>query len=318
MDKILAGLVEIPVSPASKMEKIQAQSELVAPGEKDGEEETVESAAAKKKRKKKDRDKKVDASSVEAKEDKQENPISEPSQPKNKDVNVKVVEKKVPKHVREMQEVLARRKVAEERKKKEEEERMRKEEEERRIEEEREREAEEIRQKRKIRRMEKKQEGRLLTAKQKREAAKNEAYKNKVLIDAGDLLVADKNGDSSKRPIYGNKKKLACKRANNSASIQMKGDVLETKENHAEEPGTLHELASVEDKRVGIIESVDTKDKHEVVDDVSQENGDEEDVWDAKTNFTIEGDSDDKEEKPQHVVKKELKDTASEAHDSGQ
>lgn len=41
-------------------------------------------------------------------------------------------------------------------------------------------------------------------------------------------------------------------------------------------------------------------------------------MWDAKTNFTIEGDSDDKEEKPQHVVKKELKDTASEAHDSGQ
>ncbi|XP_006306668.2 LOW QUALITY PROTEIN: eukaryotic translation initiation factor 5B [Capsella rubella] len=312
LDKILA---ELPVSPVSKVEKIQALSELVGPGEKDGEEQTVESSAAKKKRKKKDREKKLAASFLEAKEDKQDNPISEPSQSKKKVVNFKVAEKKVPKHVREKQEILARRKEAEERKKKEEEERLRKEEEERRIEEEREREAEEIRQKRKIRRMEKKQEGGILTAKQKREAAKNEAYKNKVLTDAGDVLFADKNDGSSKRPIYSNKNKSSCKKSNNSASVQMKGDV-ETKGNLTEEPGTLHELVSVEGKRVGIIESVDTEEKHEVV-DVSKKNGDEEDVWDAKTNFTIEVDSDDKEEKPQPVVKKELKDTASKAHDSG-
>ncbi|XP_019091955.1 PREDICTED: eukaryotic translation initiation factor 5B-like [Camelina sativa] len=95
----------------------------------------------------------------------------------------------------------------------------------------------------------------------------------------------------------------------------MKGDV-ETKENHAEEPGTLHESVSVDDKSVGIIESVDTEEKHRAF-DVSQENGDEEDVWDVKTNFTIEGDPNDEEEKPQPVVKKELKDTASKAHDSG-
>lgn len=273
----------------------------------------VESFTAKKKKKKKDKGKKADAS-VEAKEDKLENSISEP---KKKDVKVKVAEKKVPKHVREKQEILARRKEAEERKKKEEEERLRKEEEERRIEEEREREAEEIRQRRKLRKMEKKQEGLILTAKQKREAAKNEAFRKRVLTDAGSLLVADKNGDPSRRPIYGNKNKSACIKANDSASVQMKGDV-ETKDNHAaDKPGTLHELVSVDDKKVGIIESVDTEEKYESV-DVSHENGDEEDVWDAKTNFTIRGDSDDEEEKHHPVFKKELNDTASKAHDSGQ
>ncbi|CAH8253045.1 unnamed protein product [Arabidopsis lyrata] len=277
----------------------------------------VESFTAKKKKKKKDKGKKADASvansSVEAKEDKLENSISEP---KKKDVKVKVAEKKVPKHVREKQEILARRKEAEERKKKEEEERLRKEEEERRIEEEREREAEEIRQRRKLRKMEKKQEGLILTAKQKREAAKNEAFRKRVLSDAGSLLVADKNGEPSRRPIYGNKNKSACIKANDSASVQMKGDV-ETKDNHAaDKPGTLHELVSVDDKKVGIIESVDTEEKYESV-DVSHENGDEEDVWDAKTNFTIRGDSDDEEEKHQPVFKKELNDTASKAHDSG-
>ncbi|KAG7597798.1 Translation protein beta-barrel domain superfamily [Arabidopsis suecica] len=297
-----------------KVEKTVAQPSADGAGDKDGEEKTVESFTAKKKKKKKDKGKKADASvansSVEAKGDKQENSISEP---KKKDVKVKVAEKKVPKHVREMQEIIARRKEAEERKKKEEEERLRKEEEERRIEEEREREAEEIRQKRKIRKMEKKQEGLILTAKQKREAAKNEAFRKRVLTDAGSLLVADKNGDSSKRPIYGNKNKSACKKANDSASVQMKGDV-GTKENHAaDEPGTLHDLVSVDDKRVGIIES---EEAHESV-DVSQENGNEEDVWDAKTNFTIKGDSDDEEEKTQHVFKNELNDTASKAHDSG-
>ncbi|CAL9215753.1 unnamed protein product [Arabidopsis halleri] len=297
-----------------KVEKIVAQPSADGASDKDGEEKTVESFTAKKKKKKKDKGKKADAfvanSSVEAKEDKQENSISEP---KKKDVKAKVAEKKVPKRVREMQEILARRKEAEERKKKEEEERLRKEEEERRIEEEREREAEEIRQKRKIRKMEKKQEGLILTAKQKREAAKNEAFRKRVLTDAGSLLVADKNFDSSKRPIYGNKNKSACRKVNDSASVQMKGDV-ETKENHAAgEPGNLHDLVSVDDKRVGIIES---EEAHESV-DVSQENGDEEDVWDAKTNFTIKGDSDDEEEKTQHVFKNELNDTASKAHDSG-
>ncbi|KAG7647070.1 Transcription factor GTP-binding domain [Arabidopsis thaliana x Arabidopsis arenosa] len=313
-DKILAQHgITTTFSTGPEAEIALAQPEQVASADgavdKDGEEKTVESATAKKKKKKKDKDKKANASlaisSVEAKEDRQG----------KKDVKIKVAEKKVPKHVREKQETLARWKEAEERKKKEEEERLRKEEEERRIEEEREREAEEIRQKRKIRKMEKKQEGLILTAKQKRDAAKNEAFRKRVLTDAGSLLVADKNGDSSKRPIYGNKNKLACKKANDPASVQAKGDG-ETKENHAaDEPCTLPDLVSVEDRRVGIIESVDTEETHESV-DVSQENGDEEDVWDAKTNFTIKGDSDDEEEKPQPVFKKGLKDTASKAHDS--
>lgn len=323
-DKILAEFGETPVSPIPKVEKIQARPEKVAPaddaGVKDGEEEIIESAAAKKRKKKKDKKAAISlaTSSVEAGENKQENSTSEPSQPKKKDAKGKVVEKKVPKHVREMKEILARWQEAEQRRKKEEEEKLRKEEEKHRIQEEKEREAEEIRQKRKMRekekRQKKKQHGELLTAKQKTKALKKEAFNNMVLPDAGSLLVADRNGDSSKRrPIYGNNKKSARGKANDSVSV-------ETKEKNAEEPGTLHEMNSADDEGIHIMESVDTSDKHEAV-DVTQENGDEKDEWDAKSldsiDFNIKGDSDDKAEETQPVVKKELKDTASNAHDSG-
>ncbi|KAJ4871689.1 eukaryotic translation initiation factor 2 (eIF-2) family protein [Raphanus sativus] len=266
LDKILAELGITPVSPA--------QPELVAPadGSKDeGEEETVLSVSAKKRKKKKDKDKdkKVSASSMEeAKE--------EPSQH----------QKKVPKHVLEMQEMVARRKEAEEMKKKEEEEKFRKEEEERRMQEEREREAEEIKQKRKMRAKEKlqkkKQEGGILTEKQKRD----KAFKNKILSDAGMLLASDKNSDSSKRPVYGNKRKPARGKANDSAS---------------EVVPTLHEGDSTE---------LDKK----------QEAGDEEDDWEAKSDDSVDimGDyDDDGEDVPWLVVKKEIKETASKAHCSG-
>ncbi|KAG2319615.1 hypothetical protein Bca4012_054139 [Brassica carinata] len=265
LDKILAELGITPVSPA--------QPEVVAPsdgGSKDVEEETVLSSSAKKRKKKKDKDKKVSDSSMEAKE--------EPSQP----------QKKVPKHILEMQEMVARRKEAEETKKKEEEEKLRKEEEERRMEEEREREAEEIRQKRKMRAKEKlqkkKQEGGILTEKQKRD----KAFKNKVLSDAGMLLVADKNSDTSKqRPVYGNKRKPARAIANDSASVLVKDDV-ETNQNHAD----------MEKK---------------------QEAGDEEDDWEALSDDSVDiiGDYGDGEDVPWLVVKKEIKETASKAQCSG-
>ncbi|KAJ0247703.1 Eukaryotic translation initiation factor 5B [Hirschfeldia incana] len=228
LDKILAELGITPVSPA--------QPDLVANGSKDeGEEETVLSSSAKKRKKKKDKDKKVSASSVEAKEETSKG---------------EVAEKKVPKHILEMQEMVARRKEAEENKKKEEEEKLRKEEEERRMEEEREREAEEIKQKRKMRAKEKLQkkklEGGILTEKQKRD----KAFKNKMLSDAGMLLASDKNSsDSSKqRPVYVNKRKPARAKGNDSAS---------------EVVPTLHERDSTEP-------------------DKKQEAGDEEDDWEAE------------------------------------
>ncbi|CAN7034850.1 eukaryotic translation initiation factor 5B isoform X2 [Brassica rapa] len=269
LDKILAELGITPVSPA--------QPELVAPSDcsKDGEEETVLSASSKKRKKKKDKDKKVYASSVEAKD--------EPSQP----------HRKVPKHILEMQEMVARRKEAEEMKKKEEEEKLRKEEEERRIQEEREKEAEEIKQKRKIREKEKmlkkKQEGGILTEKQKRD----KAFKNKMLSDAGMLLASDKQGDSSKRPVYGNKRKPARTKANDSGSVQVK--------DHANITATLHDIDSA-------------------VKEKKQEAGDEEDDWEAKSDdsVTIMGDYDDGKDAPWLVVKKEIKDTAAKAHCSGE
>lgn len=265
LDKILAELGITPVSPA--------QPELVPPaedGSKDGEEETVVSVSAKKRKKKKDKDNKVSASSVEAKDG--------PSQP----------HKKVPKHILEMQEMVARRKEAEEMKKKEEEEKLRKEEEERRIQEERERGAEEIKQKRKIREKEKmlkkKQEGGILTEKQKRD----KAYKNKMLSDAGMLLASDKNTDSSKRPVYGNKRKPARAKENDSASVL-------TKEKHAD-----------------VVPSPEP--------DKKEEAGDEEDDWEAKSDDSVNimGDyDDDGEDTPWLVIKKEIKDTASKVHYSG-
>ncbi|KAH0864273.1 hypothetical protein HID58_081484 [Brassica napus] len=257
LDKILAELGITPVSPA--------QPELVPPaedGSKDGEEETVVEE-----KEKKDKDNKVSASSVEAKDG--------PSQP----------HKKVPKHILEMQEMVARRKEAEEMKKKEEEEKLRKEEEERRIQEERERGAEEIKQKRKIREKEKmlkkKQEGGILTEKQKRD----KAYKNKMLSDAGMLLASDKNTDSSKRPVYGNKRKPARAKENDSASVL-------TKEKHAD-----------------VVPSPEP--------DKKEEAGDEEDDWEAKSDDSVNimGDyDDDGEDTPWLVIKKEIKDTASKAH----
>ncbi|CAH8357209.1 unnamed protein product [Eruca vesicaria subsp. sativa] len=263
LDKILAELGITPVSPT--------QPELVATADssKDGEEENVLSSSSKKKKKKKDKEKKVSASSVEAKE--------EPSQHQKKEVS----EKKVPKHILEMQETLLRRKEAEEMKRKEEEEKLRKEEEELRKQEEREREAEEIKQKRKMRAKEKlqkkKQEGGILTEKQKRD----KAFKNKMLSDAGMLLASDKQGDSSKRPVYGNKRKPARAKANDSASVQ------QVKDEHA-----------------------DMEKKQEADDD------DEEEEWEAKSDDSVNimGDSDDGDDVlPWLVVKKEIKDTSSKA-----
>ncbi|AAF04442.1 putative translation initiation factor IF-2; 73082-68138 [Arabidopsis thaliana] len=340
LDKLLAALGETPAAerPASStpVEEKAAQPEPVAPvenaGEKEGEEET---AAAKKKKKKKEKEKEKKAaaaaaatSSVEVKEEKQEESVTEPLQPKKKDAKGKAAEKKIPKHVREMQEALARRQEAEERKKKEEEEKLRKEEEERRRQEELEAQAEEAKRKRKEKEKEKllrkKLEGKLLTAKQKTEAQKREAFKNQLLAAGGGLPVADNDGDatSSKRPIYANKKKSSRQKGIDT-SVQGEDEV-EPKENQADEQDTLGEVGLTDTGKVDLIELVNT-DENSGPADVAQENGveedDEEDEWDAKSwgtvDLNLKGDFDDEEEEAQPVVKKELKDAISKAHDSG-
>ncbi|KAL0878177.1 hypothetical protein Bca101_027883 [Brassica carinata] len=333
LDKLLAELGEAPVAgkPAEE-EKVQAQPQPVAAvendGEKEGEEET---AAAKKRRKKKEKEKEKKAaatSSVEAKEEKQEESVPEAPQGKKKDAKGKAAEKKIPKHVREMQEALARRQEAEERKKKEEEEKLRKEEEERLRQEELERQAEEAKRKKKEKEKEKllrkKLEGKLLTAKQKAEAQKREAFKNQLLASGGGLPLADEGEPSTKRPVYANKKKSARQKGNDSASVQVEEEV-DPKENHADEPDTLGEVGSAETEKVDLVESADTDEKPGTA-EVAAENGaeedDEEDEWDAKSwgddvDLKFKGDFDDEEDKAQPVVKKETKDAVSKTQDSG-
>ncbi|KAF2565071.1 hypothetical protein F2Q70_00016278 [Brassica cretica] len=338
LDKLLAELGEGPASgkPASSQpeeDKVQAQAQPVAPVENAGEkEEEEESAAAKKRRKKKEKEKEKKAaaatSSVEAKEDKQEESVAEPLQGKKKDAKGKAAEKKLPKHVREMQEALARRQEAEERKKKEEEEKLRKEEEERLRQEELERQAEEAKRKKKEKEKEKllrkKLEGKLLTAKQKSEALKREAFKNQLLANGGGLPLADEGEPATKRPVYANKKKSARQKGNDSASVQVEEEV-DPKENHADEPDTLGEVGSAETEKVDLVESADTDEKSGTA-DIAAENGaeedEEEDEWDAKSwgddvDLKFKGDFDDEEDKAKPVVKKDMKDAVSKTQDSG-
>ncbi|CAH1443183.1 unnamed protein product [Lactuca virosa] len=211
LDRILAELGETsapasaPPPPSATVE--QPQEEKAQPeaepadegGEKDTNEEAVESAAAKKKKKKKEKEKEKKAAGLKT----AAAPVVEEKQAESKS---KVPDKKVPKHVREMQERLARLKEAEEKKKREEEEKLRKEEEERLKQEELERIAEEKKRLKKEREKEKmlkkKQEGKLLTAKQKEEARRLEAMRNQILANAGGLPVSA----PTKRPKYQTKK----------------------------------------------------------------------------------------------------------------
>ncbi|KAJ6764914.1 TRANSLATION INITIATION FACTOR IF-2-RELATED [Salix koriyanagi] len=201
----------------------------------------------------------------------------------------KAAEKKLPKHVREMQEALARRKEMEERKAKEEEEKRRKEEEERLRQEELERQAEEARRRKKEREKEKllkkKQEGKLLTGKQKEEQRRLEAMRNQILANAGVTVpTADRDNGPTKRPRYQTKKSKPAHHQANGIKIE---------------------------------EHVDAKGKEqEEQDEVHEENGMEEDdddeEWDAKSwddvNLNVKGAFDDEEDsEPEHVVKKETK-----------
>ncbi|CBI18548.3 unnamed protein product, partial [Vitis vinifera] len=179
----------------------------------------------------------------------------------------KVPDKKLPKHVREMQEALARRKEAEERKKREEEERLRKEEEERRRQEELERLAEEAKRRKKEREKEKllkkKQEGKLLTGKQKEEARRREAMRNQILANAGGLPIS--TGDApTKRPKYQTKKVKSHPSQANGAAPSKPDENTEAKESLPETVSEKLEITNATEEN-----------------GVEEEEDDEE--WDAKS-----------------------------------
>ncbi|KAJ0441116.1 putative protein-synthesizing GTPase [Helianthus annuus] len=286
LDKILAELGEAPapaaVPPFSAVEppqeeKVQPQAEPVVDedGEKDGNEEAVESAAAKKKKKKKEKEKEKKAAAAGKTT---ATPVVEEKPVESKG---KVPDKKVPKHVREMQERLARLKEAEEKKKREEEEKLRKEEEERLRKEEEERQAEERKRLKKEREKEKmlkkKQEGKLLTAKQKAEAQRLELMRNQFLAKTGGL--PQPTGETTthaptKRPKYVTKKSKPQQHANGKSFTSIQDD-------------NVSELGSVDADKADDVDTENVEEKTEAP-AVEQESGNKEDdesdeEWDAKS-----------------------------------
>lgn len=327
LDKLLAELGEGPViakpSPASvptplSEDKAQTQSEEVAPAEVGAEEDDgpVESAAAKKKKKKKEKEKEKKAAAaaaavlasvpVEAVQDKAEEIKAE-----NKG---KVADKKIPKHVREMQEKLARHKELEEKKKREEEEKLRKEEEERKRLEELERIAEEKKrikkEKEKEKILKKKLEGKFLTGKQKEEARRLEAMRNQILANAGSLQIsADAGGASTKRPIYKTKKSKPNPSQVNGSVQEKAVESIDEQEIHQDVEAELDskELEKVEEE------------SSEVVEDNVKEEDEDEDEWDAKSwddaDFKLPGSSafadEEVDSEPEPVVVSAKPDTSS-------
>ncbi|CAI0459292.1 unnamed protein product, partial [Linum tenue] len=331
LDKILAELGEGPSVPKPSAlppveEKAQVQSEPVAEtvGKevKDGEVEKEESAAAKKKKKKKEKEKEKKAAAAasvsEVKEEKVEEVKGVTNEPKKGDAKGKAADKKLPKHVREMQEALARRKELEEKKAREEEEKRRKEEEERLRQEELERQAEEAKRRKKEREKEKllkkKQEGKLLTGKQKEQQRRLEAMRNQILASNANLGLpsGDKEAAPAKRPIYKTKKtKPAHKHENGAASVNPEQDSeIKGKEEDEQE---LVDAGSVEEK----VKDVETEKVEEkvAVAEGTKENGveeedDDDEEWDAKSwddvSLNVKGAFDDEEvdPDPEPTVKK--------------
>ncbi|CAK8573394.1 unnamed protein product [Lathyrus sativus] len=327
LDKILAELGETPPTakpsaPPKQDEKVQSAPEVGsapgASGGKEGEEESVESAAAKKKKKKKEKEKEKkaaaaaagNATAIETAESK-----AETIEPKKNDLKTKAAaDKKLPKHVREMQELLARRKEAEEKKKREEEEKLRKEEEERQRQEELERQAEEAKRRKKEKEKEKLQkkklEGKLLTGKQKEEARRLEAMRRQILNSTGGVtLPAGDTGAPSKKPIYQTKKGKSTSRNYNGAAAVKTDESIEAKE-------TTANLDSEEPKKVEEVESVQKEDIVELPEAVEEDRVEEDDVedeWDARSwddvNLNDKGAFADEEvdSEPELIGKKETK-----------
>ncbi|PUZ64483.1 hypothetical protein GQ55_3G146400 [Panicum hallii var. hallii] len=288
LDKLLA---ELDGPPAEKEDKpVQApQSASVAKedvgaaedgnvDDKAGEGGEVESAAAKKKKKKKEKEKEKKAAAKGAEAKKEEE--KEQEVPKGK-----VDMKKLPKHVREMQEALARRKEAEERQKREEEERLRKEEEERLRREEEERKAEEAKRRKKEKEKEKllkkKQEGKLLTGKQKEEAKRLEAMRRQFL-EQSELQKAEGTApETKKRPIYDSKKKKAQPKTTETAKV-----VEEQQEEVNEAINDEEEYVLVDQESQSQVEESEEKtepDQEAEEPKPEEEEEEDEDEWDAKS-----------------------------------
>ncbi|GER32356.1 eukaryotic translation initiation factor 2(eIF-2) family protein [Striga asiatica] len=276
--KHVSTSVDAPTAPLPE-DKVQNQPEVEDEKEEDG---PAESAAAKKKKKKKEKEKeKKAAAAAAAVEEKQKETEAEES---------KMAGKKVPKHVREMQERLAKQREAEEKKKREEEERLRKEEEERLRKEEEERIAEEKKRLKKEREKEKllkkKQEGKLLTGKQKEEARRLESMRKQILANANlEISTGETVGAPAKRPLYQKKKQKPVAQSNGAAT----SDSVESAVPEENQQEAVSRLDSVESENVEDVASATVKDKNydsavvqeNVVDEEEEEDDDEE--WDAKS-----------------------------------
>ncbi|CAA0822046.1 eukaryotic translation initiation factor 2 (eIF-2) family protein [Striga hermonthica] len=266
----------------------------------------------KKKKKEKEKEKKAAAAAA-AVEDKQKETKAEES---------KLAGKKVPKHVRELQERLAKQREAEEKKKREEEERLRKEEEERLWKEEEERIANEKKRLKKEREKEKllkkKQEGNLLTGKQKEEARRLESMRKQILANANlQIFTGETVGAPAKRPLYQKKKQMPVAQSNGAAT----SDSVDSAVSEENQQEIVSRLDTVESENVEDVTSATVKDKNygsdvvqeNVVDEEEEEDDDEE--WDAKSwddaDLKLPGKSafadEEVDSEPEPLPKKEIK-----------
>ncbi|KAI4389228.1 hypothetical protein MLD38_001476 [Melastoma candidum] len=335
LDKILAELGEGPSIPrtveaAPQDDESTSNVEVVAPTEsvddKEGDDENLESAAAKKKKKKKEKEKEKKAAAAAAaagvaedlKEDKQEDSKIESAAPKKNDAKAKAAEKKIPKHVREMQEALARRKEAEERKQKEEEEKRRREEEERRKQEEHERQLEEAKRKKKEKEKEKlqkkRQEGRLLTGRQKEEARRREAMRNQILANAAFSLPTGEAGTApGKRPKYNTKKSRPThSQANGGNSLKESQELEHNEEAEETVEADVMETSNLEEENL-VEEPVGTTTDAPVENELEENDEEDDEEWDAKSwddvNITVKSSFAEEEDdsNPEPVLKKVTK-----------
>ncbi|BBN08146.1 translation initiation factor 5B [Marchantia polymorpha subsp. ruderalis] len=261
-----------------------------APAVAEGE-EVVESAAAKKKKKKKEKEKAAKAAATEKPVDEE---AAESAKPKE-EAKGKAAEKKIPKHLKAMQEQLAKIREAEEKRKREEEERRRKEEEEQARLEELERQKEEAKKRRKEREKEKllqkKKEGKLLTGKQKEEARRLAMMREQMLAQAGiavdsiDGAPVDAAPAAPRKPKYDSKKK---KRGPNiSQQSEQAADL--TKQEISDAP--IEEVEEVEEVPVEVPMEVEVAVEEEVAapepppeeKSPEPEEEEEEEDWDAKS-----------------------------------
>ncbi|KAJ8427926.1 hypothetical protein Cgig2_023302 [Carnegiea gigantea] len=289
LERILAELGEgPPMSKAAPAPPDEAATEAEPTCLSEATDDKVESAAAKKKKKKKEKEKEKKAAAAAAATAEMEEENKE--EVKKNDPKSKLADKKIPKHVREMQEALAKRKEAEERKKREEEERLRKEEEELRRQEELERQAEEARRR------------------------KKDKEKEKLL----------KKKQEAKRPIYTTKKSKPQHGQTNGAKTQS----AEEQETQQQAAPVVDYLEAEKGEEVDNT-TIDSEEKGETAEDIkengdAEEEEDDDEEWDAKVwddaNLALPDkrafEDEEANSGAQSMAKKEAKITAQSVHDT--